>query len=186
MRITPVLASLLTALVMACGFDVGATTVEQFKSNVQAQYPNSFLATDFDSILNIAIVTKIGNGSRKMIVFLDPYCFYCQQLEKQLRYLTDVTIYTLLLPLDDKSADALNAIERIWCDPRQDVALRDWFALKSKVLPMEYQRCNVPITLVKRAAESIQAQGTPAIIFGSGRLKYGAVSPYILESQLGF
>jgi len=184
-RLTLMLAALLTSTLIAENGDAHAMTLTEFKSNLQSKYPQSAIFQSFDSLIQASIVTTIGNGSRKMIVLLDPYCFYCGQLEKHIRYLNDVTIYTLLLPLDESNEETIQAIQYIWCSPRQDKALRDWFSNKSKSIPTDHARCNPPIALTKEVAASIRAQGTPAIIFGSGRIKYGAVSPYLLESELG-
>ena len=47
-----------------------------------------------------AIKTVKGSGARKLYVFSDPDCPYCQQLERNLAGINDVTIYTFMMPLD--------------------------------------------------------------------------------------
>ena len=56
---------------------------------------------DFSQIqLTQAIVKVKGDGSRKLVVFSDPDCPYCKQLEKELAFLDNVTIYVMLYPLE--------------------------------------------------------------------------------------
>jgi thiol:disulfide interchange protein DsbC len=73
---------------------------------------------DFGSIpLDKAIVKVRGDGSRKLVVFSDPDCPYCKQLEKELALLDNVTIYTMLYPLTDLHPDARRKAELVWCSP---------------------------------------------------------------------
>ena len=54
-------------------------------------------AIDFSTLpLDQAIKVVKGNGKRTLAVFSDPDCPYCQQLEKELASVTDVTVYTFL------------------------------------------------------------------------------------------
>ena len=57
---------------------------------------------DFSKLpLDQAIKVVKGNGSRKLVVFSDPDCPFCKRLEQQeLAAITDVTVYTLLYPID--------------------------------------------------------------------------------------
>src|SRR5215510_3374323 len=56
--------------------------------------------------LEKAIKTVKGSGKRRLAVFSDPDCPFCQQLEKELASVTDVTIYTFLYPLAEVHPDA--------------------------------------------------------------------------------
>ena len=61
---------------------------------------NQLMAIDFNSLpLNLAFKQVKGDGSRKVAVFADPDCPFCQQLEKTLQYETDITMYVYLFPI---------------------------------------------------------------------------------------
>ena len=72
---------------------------------------------DFDHLpFDQAIKVVKGNGSRKMAVFSDVDCPFCKRLEQnELSIITDVTIYTFLMPLDQLHPDAANKSKAIWC-----------------------------------------------------------------------
>ena len=71
---------------------------------------------DFSQIpLTQAIVKVKGDGSRKLVVFSDPDCPYCKQLEKELAFLDNVTIYVMLYPLEELHPDARKKSEAVWC-----------------------------------------------------------------------
>lgn len=77
--------------------------------------------------LDLAIKVVKGNGSRKMAVFSDPDCPFCKRLEQnELVDISDATIYTFLLPLDQLHPDAANKAKLIWCAPDKAKAWQDW------------------------------------------------------------
>ncbi|MBP8267611.1 MAG: DsbC family protein, partial [Zoogloea sp.] len=64
-------------------------------ADVQAPIP----PVAFDQLpLADAIKTVRGKGERRLAVFSDPNCPYCQQLEPELASLDNVTVYTFLVP----------------------------------------------------------------------------------------
>ena len=83
---------------------------------------------DFASLpLEQAIKVVKGNGSRKMAVFSDPDCPFCKRLEQnELSNITDVTIYTFLMPLDQLHPDAANKAKAIWCSADRAKSWQDW------------------------------------------------------------
>src|SRR5574343_270426 len=89
------------------------------RKNVTGERMEELTKVDFGSLpLNQSIKVVKGNGSRKLVVFSDPDCPYCKQLEQQgLIGLNDVTIYTFLYPLQDLHPDAANQAKAIWCAP---------------------------------------------------------------------
>ena len=58
-----------------------------------------------DLPLQMALKTTHGNGLRSLAVFADPNCGHCKRLEKELRKLDNVTIYTFIFPF--LSADSV-------------------------------------------------------------------------------
>ena len=98
------------------------------KKDMTSERLNELNKIDFASLpLDLAVKVVKGNGSRKMAVFSDPDCPFCKRLEQnELVDLTDVTIYTFLLPLDQLHPDAANKAKQIWCSPDRAKAWQDW------------------------------------------------------------
>jgi hypothetical protein len=68
--------------------------------DLTAERKDTLARIDFDALpLADAMKEVRGNGSRVLAIFSDPDCPYCQKLETDLRTLTNVTIYTFLMPL---------------------------------------------------------------------------------------
>jgi thiol:disulfide interchange protein DsbC len=68
--------------------------------DLTAERKDQLARIDFDTLpLADAIKEVRGNGARMLAIFSDPDCPYCQKLETDLRDLSNVTIYTFLMPL---------------------------------------------------------------------------------------
>ncbi|HEX3988168.1 MAG TPA: DsbC family protein, partial [Verrucomicrobiae bacterium] len=50
--------------------------------------------------LDLAIREVRGNGQRRLIVFSDPLCPFCQRFEQELLKLDNVTIFIMLYPIE--------------------------------------------------------------------------------------
>jgi len=127
-----------------------------------------------------AIKEVRGNGKRQLAVFVDPNCGFCKRLEESLSTVTDVTIYTFLLPiLGPDSADKSRAI---WCSPDHAQALHR-VLLRGESLPPA--TCDATVLERNRAlAQRLNITGTPTIFFASGRRVPGAMQREALEQAL--
>jgi hypothetical protein len=63
--------------------------------------------------LHDAIKTVRGNGARTLVTFEDPNCLYCKKLHRELQKLSNVTIYTFMVPI--LSEDSHTKAAEIWC-----------------------------------------------------------------------
>ncbi len=138
---------------------------------------------DFATLpLDKAIVKVKGNGSRRLALFSDPDCPHCQQLERELSAVTDVTIYTFLLPIPSIHPDATRKSELVWC--AEDRA-RAWDELMlAGREPSGVARCETPIRDIAQLADKLHIAGTPGIVFGNGRLVPGGISRNEIEKLL--
>jgi thiol:disulfide interchange protein DsbC len=127
-----------------------------------------------------AIKEVRGSGRRQLAVFVDPNCGFCKRLEDTLSGVSDVTIYTFLLPiLGPESADKARAI---WCAADAPQALRR-VLLRGETLPPA--TCDVTAIERNRAlAQRLNVTGTPTIFFASGRRVPGAMQREPLEQAL--
>lgn len=127
-----------------------------------------------------AIKTVKGNGQRVLYTFSDPFCSYCQRLERTLQTLDNVTIYTFVVPL--LNSDAM--VERIFCAPNPNKAWHDWM-LDHKEPEEKSKNCQTS-THVQNAAlvNQLGIEGVPVIYFKDGSRLEGAVSKETIEEKL--
>ncbi|GAB1393002.1 DsbC family protein [Rhodocyclaceae bacterium] len=122
-----------------------------------------------------------GRGERKMFVFSDPDCPYCKRLESELAKVDNVTIYTLLYPLDGLHPDARRKAQTIWC-AKDRVNAWDEFIQKG-TLP-ESRSCDHPIERNIRLGNALGINGTPTIIFEDGAITPGMLPAAEIERRL--
>jgi thiol:disulfide interchange protein DsbC len=131
-----------------------------------------------------AIVRVRGKGTRKLVLFADPDCPYCREIEPELARLDDVTIYTFLLPLPSIHPDAMRKATLIWCAPDRAKAWDDWM-LRGKLPDGGDLGCATPILELTELAKRLNIVGTPGFIFADGELVPGTLSREQLEARLG-
>ena len=139
---------------------------------------------DFASLpFDQAIKVVKGNGSRKMVVFSDVDCPFCKRLEQnELSNITDVTIYTFLMPLDQLHPDAANKSKAIWCAADRTKAWQDW--MLNGQLPKKAGNCDVPLDKVAALAKKLGVTSTPTIFFADGKRMLGAYPAVEIEKAL--
>ena len=139
---------------------------------------------DFASLpFDQAIKVVKGNGSRKMAVFSDVDCPFCKRLEQnELSNITDVTIYTFLMPLDQLHPDAANKSKAIWCAADRAKAWQDW--ILNNQLPKKSASCETPLDKVAALAKKLGVTSTPTIFFADGKRMLGAYPAAEIEKAL--
>jgi len=138
---------------------------------------------DFDSLpLDQAIKVVRGNGSRKLVVFSDPDCPFCKRLEQEgLSGLNDVTIYTLLYPLE-RHPDAGNKAKAIWCAPDKAKAWQNW--VLNGQLPTGNATCATPVDKNLDLGQKLGVNSTPTLYFADGKRLLGARPAKEIEKSL--
>lgn len=155
------------------------------QNNLTQQRTAQIRTIDFSSLpLDKSIIRVKGNGQRKLALFSDPDCPFCQQLEKELQGVSDVTIYTFLLPLAELHPDAVRKSELTWCAKDQARAWDDMM-LNGKN-PEGQAQCETPIKDIAGLADKLGISGTPGMIFGNGRLVPGSMAAKQIEQLLSF
>ena len=162
---------------------VGRLVDVRSQENLTERRKTELSKVDFSALpLERAIVTVKGNGARKLAVFSDPDCPYCKQLERELEGITDVTVYTFLFPLASIHPDATRKARLIWCAPDRARAWSDMM-LKGRE-PDSAGTCETPINANLELGEKLAIDGTPGIVFASGRLVPGLIKRDVLERYL--
>jgi len=123
-----------------------------------------------------------GDGSRKLAVFSDPDCPYCQQLENQLKDVTGVTIYTFLYPLESVHHGAREKAVKIWCAKDRASAWSEWML---KRVPPEGTACQgEPTAQVLALGDKLHINSTPTLFFANGVRSDGVMPRADLEQAL--
>ena len=136
----------------------------------------------FDSLpLKQAIVRVLGDGSRKLAVFSDPECPYCQALEPELLKLTNVTIYTFLMPLEQLHPEARAKADQVWCAADRAAAWEN-LILRGKLENAE--KCQSPVDANLKLAGEFRISGTPTMVAADGRIKAGMARADALNEWL--
>lgn len=137
-----------------------------------------------DLPLNLAIKEVNGTGERKIAVFSDPECPYCQMFERQVApNLTNTTIYTFLFPLT-RHPKAKPDSEAIWCSKDRSTAWVEWMRNK-KALPTNVS-CDISDLdkIYKIGTDVVQVEGTPTLILANGQILPGMLPADQLIAQM--
>lgn len=122
--------------------------------------------------LKDAIKQVKGNGKRTLIVFSDPDCPYCRQLEATLEGLSDVTIYTFLYPIDGLHPNAREKSANVWCSSNRQEAWRGLMRKGGEI--KSTASCATPLDRIAQFAEKNKITGTPTMLSMDGRKLPGA------------
>lgn len=128
--------------------------------------------------LEYAIKEIKGNGKRKLFIFSDPNCGYCKRLEKELIYINNVTIYTLLYPILNGSKEIS---KEIWCS---DNRLKSWSNFMANGVRPAGADCETPIDTLLQIGKKYGFNSTPTIIFADGTIIPGMISAEMIEKKL--
>ncbi|NLR76048.1 DsbC family protein [Leeia aquatica] len=155
----------------------------QHKQSLTEQRLTSLRKAAYSELpLDLAIREVRGTGARTLVVFSDPDCPFCHQLEQNLKPMTDVTIYTLLYPIPQLHPDAARKSDLIWCQPNRLAAWRNW--MDNKVLPEAAASCISPLARIAETGQRWGVDGTPAIVLPDGRIMPGAYPLAEIEKAL--
>lgn len=133
------------------------------------------------SNLNLAdaLTYQEGNGQKRIVVFLDPFCPHCKNLIEYLKTKKDYTLYMFLIPLSEKSKEP---IQRIICSKGSPI---DAYLNFSK---LEAKECGTEVSkkadLHIKLAQDLNVRGTPFVILQDGINFYG-FNQALLESFFG-
>lgn len=137
------------------------------KTDLTKKRKETTLRTEMSNLpLNQSIKIQQGDGSRSLVVFTDPSCPFCRQLEPELEKLTNVTIHYFLLPL---TADTADKTQSIWCAKDRVAAWKS--AINGKQIATA--RCQTPFVDIAALARRVGANGTPTMLSADGRTLQG-------------
>lgn len=163
------------------GFLINGDVLDvQAKKNLTEERKQKLSQVKFSELpLDLAIKQVKGNGKRVLVTFEDPNCTYCRKLAKELQNVSDVTIYTFLLPI--LSPDSSEKAKNIWC--ASDRA-RAWSDLMLNGKQPASASCDHPLEKLSALGRKLNIRGTPALIFADGSRVPGYMPAAMLEKAL--
>jgi thiol:disulfide interchange protein DsbC len=123
-----------------------------------------------------AILATQGNGVRRLLVFTDPGCRFCRELDKELRTLRNVTVLHYLVPFLGRALP-----EAIWCAPDRAAAYRQVMA---DGRAPQSPACVTPLERNLALASRLGVHATPTLVFADGRIATGVLSSADIEAGL--
>jgi thiol:disulfide interchange protein DsbC len=138
-------------------------------------------AIKFESLpLDQAVKVQRGDGRRILVMFSDPYCPYCQQFEKILQQIDDITVYVFMYPvIRPQNADHSKAV---WCSPNRAKA---WLELAiDHKRPAASPDCDNPVEKNLKLGRSMSVNSTPTLILANGEKVPGGMSAAALQGVL--
>lgn len=162
---------------------VGSLIDTKTSQNITQQRMRKLTAVNVREIPLDQTIRKVkGSGKRQLIVFSDPMCPFCQQLEKELDKLDNVTIHIALYPVEHKFKGTTELSKQIWCSTDRAKAWDDW--MQRRVKPTAAPTCRDPLARLDQIGTKLRINNTPTIIFADGGIMLGAVSAAQLDKFL--
>ncbi len=151
--------------------------------DLTAARADSLTRIDFAALpLADAIREVRGTGARTLAIFSDPDCPYCRRLEAEMKNLSDVTIYTFLMPIESLHPEARAKAIAVWCAQNRVSA---WHALMWRNEAASARECIHPIDRNVELGKRLGITGTPTLIAADGRVLPGAASGAQIDAWLG-
>ncbi|HUO44636.1 MAG TPA: DsbC family protein [Burkholderiales bacterium] len=164
---------------------VGNLTDTRTGKNITLQRLRKLTAVDAGQIpLELGIKRVQGNGRRKLIVFSDPLCPFCQQLDQQLLKVNDVTIYVMLYPIEHLHPGATELSHQIWCSPDRARAWDDWMQGRKRPAAAAAACIGDPIVRIDGVGDKLGINTAPTLVFADGGVIAGVVDATQIEKYL--
>jgi len=115
--------------------------------------------------LKDALTYKVGNGTKKIVAFVDPFCPHCKNLINYLKEQKDFVLYMFIFPLSQKSAEVS---QKIFCSQNPIEAYLNPDSVKEDCKQGEDK-----VFLHAILARDLNLRATPFIILEDGSNFYG-------------
>jgi thiol:disulfide interchange protein DsbC len=151
--------------------------------DLTAERKDAQTRVDFAALpLADAVKDVRGNGARTLAIFSDPDCPYCLKLETEIKSLTDVTIYTFLMPIASLHPGARSKAIAVWCS-RDRVAAWRALMLHDMNDASPARECPHPVDRNIALGERLGISGTPTLV--AATVAFFPVPPAVRRSRRG-
>ena len=153
------------------------------RNNVTQERLNKLSTIDFSSLpLELAIKTVRGDGKRVIATLEDPRCGYCKKLAKELQRMTNITVYTFMVPV--LGPESVNMAKAIWCAADRSETWNAWM-INGKEPPAVPENCDASaLTRSTALGQQLRLRGTPTIFLPNGERIPGFARAADLEQRL--
>lgn len=129
------------------------------------------------------IFKPAGEVKATLTVFTDPTCPYCHKLHEEMGELNErgIEVDYLAFPRMGPNSDIARQLAGVWCADNRPEAMSAAFRGETIDVP---ENCQAPIAEQYRLGVESGIQGTPAIIFPSGKMVPGYLPVERLVSML--
>lgn len=151
------------------------------RENLTEKSNSNLGSFNFNDIpLKGAIKTVRGDGSRRVITFEDPNCGWCRKLMTELNKLTNVTVYTFIVPV--LGEDSKGKAKSIMCASNPTKTWVDF--MSSANYSIAKKECDVSFNDNLELMQKLRLRGTPAILFESNTKVPGFMTSEKIEAKL--
>ncbi len=126
-----------------------------------------------------AIKTVQGRGTRSLILFSDPGCGYCRQLEQALAQVENLTVHTFLVPFQGEAAPMA-----IWCAKDRARVWQAFMRDGDRGVLANTSACDHPIARNLALAQRLGIRATPTLVWSDGTRTEGALDRQAIEAHL--
>jgi thiol:disulfide interchange protein DsbC len=160
----------------------GSVTDTRNNTNLTQERIARLTAFEFEKLpFKDALVWKKGKGTRRMVVFADPFCSYCRHLETELQKVDDITVYVFLIPIISEDSPTMS--RDIWCSNDRNQAWLDWM-LQGKKPARSMGKCDTPMERNLALASKHQVRSTPEVVYSDSTRVPGAQPVAEIEKKL--
>ena len=154
----------------------------KLQRDLTAEHKDTLARVEFASLPLVDAMKEVrGNGARTLAIFSDPDCPYCRRLEAEMKGLTDLTIYTFLMPIASLHPEARARAISVWCSKDRVGA---WHALMWRDEKIPAKECAHPVDRNVALGDRLGISGTPTLVAADGRILPGAASNAQIEAWL--
>jgi len=149
--------------------------------NITEERLQKLSAIKFEDLpIDLAVKVKRGTGRRVLAMFSDPYCPACQQFEKELAQVDDVTVYVFMYPVI--RPELIDQSRSVWCAEDRAQAWLD-LALRQKP-PVMNTGCADPVDKVLALGRRLGVNSTPTLFLANGERVRGGLPAARLAAAL--
>ena len=160
----------------------GSDITRERKDELRAETERAVMPTLWsEASLTNAVKLVKGKGTRKVVVFEDPYCGYCKKLRQSFEAMNDITVYTFMVAA--LTPDSPKKARELWCATDRVKAYEDWM-VRGKAPAAAAASCADPVANVAELARKLGVGPVPAIYFADGSAGRGYMPAPDLEARL--
>jgi len=148
--------------------------------NLTQRSSNQMIVSTLNRSLGQAFKRVRGNGKRVLYTFEDPNCAYCKRLHRELAKVTDVTIYTFLLPI--LSPNSVEKAKEVWCAKDRVKAWDE--VMTTSTVTNSVTTCDTPLAKNRLLMQRFGIRGTPAVYLANGQHIGGFIPAEKIEQAL--